>query len=93
MIPLFPELRECLNELWEQTPRGTLYISRRYHKPGKNLITQARRIIKRADLKPWPKTFHNMRASRETELAAEFPIHVVTAWIGNSVAVATKHYL
>ena len=34
-----------------------------------------------------------MRATRETELAARFPLHVVTAWTGNAAAVAAKHYL
>ena len=34
-----------------------------------------------------------MRASRETELVVDYPIHVVCAWIGNSPAVAAKHYL
>lgn len=42
---------------------------------------------------PWPKLFRNMRASRETELTAEYPLHVVCAWIGNSPAVAQAHYL
>jgi hypothetical protein len=31
--------------------------------------------------------------SRDAELAAEFPLHVVTEWIGNSSTVALKHYL
>lgn len=43
--------------------------------------------------RPWPKLFQNMRSSRETDLAAVFPIHVVCAWLGNSPAVARKHYL
>jgi len=34
-----------------------------------------------------------MRASRETELAQTHPLHVVTAWIGNSARIAVKHYL
>ena len=34
-----------------------------------------------------------MRASRETELVQTYPLHVVTAWIGNSARVAAKHYL
>lgn len=35
-----------------------------------------------------------MRASRETELvSAGYPIHVVTAWLGNTPAIAQKHYL
>ncbi len=43
--------------------------------------------------KPWPKLFQNMRASRETELIEDHPIHVVCSWIGNSAAIAAKHYL
>jgi hypothetical protein len=51
------------------------------------------RYVKRAGLTPWPKLFQNLRATRETELAAEHPIHVACDWIGNSKAVAKKHYL
>ena len=51
------------------------------------------RIIKRAGVKPWPKLFHNLRASRQTELAERYPIHVVCAWLGNSAAIAKEHYL
>jgi integrase len=61
---------------------------------GANLRTQANRIItEKAGLKPWGKTFVNLRSSRETDLAARFPLHVVCAWIGNSPRVASKHYL
>jgi hypothetical protein len=41
----------------------------------------------------WPKVFQNLRASRETELAATFPLHVGCAWIGDSALVAQKHCL
>ena len=44
-------------------------------------------------LKAWPKLFQNLRATRETELAETFPLHVVCAWLGNSRPVAIKHYL
>ena len=44
-------------------------------------------------MKPWPKLFQNLRASRETELVESYPIHVVCAWIGNSEHIAAKHYL
>jgi hypothetical protein len=47
----------------------------------------------KAGLKPWPKLFQNLRATRETELAEQFPVHVVCEWIGNSPRVAAKHYL
>jgi len=44
-------------------------------------------------LKPWPKLFHNLLATRQTDLAKHYPAHVVCAWIGNSQAVAQRHYL
>ena len=34
-----------------------------------------------------------MRSSRETELVETYPVHVVTAWLGNTASVAAKHYL
>jgi len=55
-------------------------------------VTQ-QRIIQRAGLQPWPKLFQNLRSTRETELAEQFPIHVVCKWIGNSQPVAVEHYL
>ena len=58
-----------------------------------NLGPQFGKIVKKAGLKPWPKVFHNLRASRETELADEYPIQVVCDWIGNSPQVASRHYL
>jgi hypothetical protein len=44
-------------------------------------------------VKPWPKLFQNLRASRQTELAAIYPLHVVCAWLGNNALIAQKHYL
>jgi hypothetical protein len=65
----------------------------RYRATKTNLRRQLERIVKRAGLEPWPKLWHNLRASRQTELAERYPIHVVCAWIGNSRAVAQEHYL
>lgn len=58
-----------------------------------SLRTTFLKIIARAAAKPWPRLFHNLRASRETELAELFPLRVVYEWIGDSKAVAYKHYL
>ena len=93
LVPIFPELRPYLSEVWEQAEPGTRYVITRYRQKNANLRTQFERIIKRAGLKTWPKLFHNLRASRETELSEEFPLHVVCAWIGNSPDTARKHYL
>ena len=69
------------------------FVITRYRDPDQNLRTMFEKIIKRAGLKPWPKLFQNLRSTRETELAETYPIHVVCAWIGNSEAVAKRHYL
>ena len=92
-IPIFPELRPYLEEVWDNAPPGTEYLITRYRSGNANLRTQLERIIRRAGLKPWPKPFQNCRSTRETELAERFPMHVVCAWIGNTQAVAAKHYL
>jgi len=34
-----------------------------------------------------------MRASRQTELRREFPLHVVCSWLGNSPRIAQQSYL
>ena len=34
-----------------------------------------------------------MRASRQTELQCEFPLHVVCSWLGNSPRIAQQSYL
>lgn len=101
-IPLFAELRPILSEAFDLAPDGAVYVVDGSHREAANtasgwrncnLRTQFERIVKRAGLQPWPRLFHAMRASRETELAKEYPIHVVTAWLGNTPRIALKHYL
>ncbi len=93
MIPLFPELRPHLLEVFEQAEPGTEYVITRYRDSACNLRTHFSRIIVKAGLKVWPKPWHNLRATRQTELCERYPIHVVCEWIGNSRAVAQEHYL
>jgi integrase len=102
LVPMFPELRPYLEEAWEAAEEGQEYVvPTRYRQaaPGpegwrnQNLRTRFERIVKRAGLEPWPRLFHNLRASRETELAQSFPVHVVAAWLGNTPRIAMKHYL
>ena len=95
-IPIFPELRPYLEEIYFaalETGELPEYVITRYRSGNANLRTQLERIIRRAGLEPWVKPFQNLRSTRETELAEQFPIHVVCAWIGNTQAVAAKHYL
>ena len=93
VIPLFPELQLALSEALEQAPPGAQFIVQRYRSSTVNLRTLLERIIIKAGVAPWPKLFINLRSSRETELIKDFPIHTVTAWLGNSPRIAMKHYL
>jgi hypothetical protein len=90
VVPIFPELRPYLEAVWEAAEPGTEWLITRYRDVSQNLRTQMEKIIRRAGLKPWPKLFQNLRATRETELAETFPMHVVCEWIGNSAAIADR---
>lgn len=92
IIPIFAEVRMPLMDVYELAEEGSETVFTRY-RSGSNLNPQLRRIITRAGIKPWPKAWHNLRASRQTELAATFPLHTVCAWIGNTKAIAAGHYL
>jgi len=93
VCPLFPELRPYLADAFDNAQPGDEYVITRYRDTNSNLRTQFERILAKASIKPWARLFQNLRASLETDLANDFPLHVVTAWLGNSPAVATRHYL
>ncbi len=91
-VPIFAELRPYLEDAHELAPAGTEFVVWK-RRAAANLRTPMLKIIRRAGIEPWPKPFHNLRASRQTELAEEFPIHVVCAWLGNTPEIARNHYL
>jgi hypothetical protein len=93
VVPLFPELLPYLEDAHEQAADGAEFVITRYRSANSNLRTQFERILRKAGLEPWPRLFQNLRASREIELANQFPLHVVTSWLGNTPKVADKHYL
>jgi integrase len=102
VIPIFAVLRPHLEEAFELAEGGAEYVVGGGYRAAANgpngwqnvnLRTTFLKIIKRAGLTPWPRLFQNLRASRETDLMQIHPIHVVTAWMGNTPAVALKHYL
>jgi len=101
-IPLFSELRPILMEAQYVAPDGAVFVvDEKYRKAAMgpagwmnaNLRTTLLKLIRRAGLEPWPRLFHNLRASRETELAERFPVQVVTSWLGNTPSIAMRHYL
>jgi len=92
VVPIFPELKPHLMAAFEAAPDGAEFVIGRYRDAGTNLRTQLLRLINRAGVKEWPRAWHNMRASRATELAAEHPQHVAAAWCGHTEAVSEAHY-
>lgn len=106
VVPIFPELRPVLDDAWELAVPGDEYVvggktgagyRAAADRPGgwmnANLRTTFEKIVRRAGLVPWPRLFHNLRASCETDLMQHHPIHVVCSWLGNTPAVALRHYL
>ena len=103
VVPIFGPLRPFLDEAWQAATPGQEYVvaDDTYRKAAwqnndwrrSNPATQFKRIIRRAGLEPWPKPFHNLRASFCTDLAQQFPQHVVLAWCGHTQDVAQQHYL
>lgn len=102
VIPLFPAIRPYLEAAWDQAPEGAEYVvPEEYRKRAQgpngwanaNLRTTFAKIVRRAGLETWPRLWHSMRASCETDLAREFPLPVVAKWLGNTQAVAMRHYV
>ncbi len=105
IVPIFPELRPYLEDAWELAKDGAesewvltsfqrLRVKAMAARDWRtaNLSRMFVKFINRAGLKVWPRVFHNLRSSRQTELTDIFPSHVVTAWLGNSEKVADAHY-
>jgi len=102
VIPLFPLLRPHLEAAFDAATEGDVFIfPEKYRKRahgergwnGANLRTTMEKIIRRAKVDPWPRVFHALRASHESDLATSFPLAVVTKWLGNTPSVALKHYI
>ena len=94
VLPLFPEIEGPMREAFEQAAEGEQYMLPMLQDRTPTALRKPLfAAIKRAGLKPWPRLWHNLRASRQTDLVDRFPAHVVCEWIGNSEAVARNHYL
>lgn len=93
VMPLFPELLEPLNAAWDNAKEGAAKVLP-WVEEDSELRKDLQRIVSRAGLDIWPRIFHNLRSSRQTELEDQgYPSHVVSRWMGNTPQVARKHYL
>lgn len=92
LVPLFAELRPLLLQAFTEALEGAEYVIGKSRDGGVNRRTQAERIIERAGVPIWPKLFVNLRASRATELANQYPGDVCAAWLGHTEAIADEFY-
>ena len=91
-IPIFNELIEPLREAFDADHEHCITKIRG---SANSLRNRFERILKRAGFpkeKLWPRLWHNLRASRDTELSNELPAHEVSLLMGNSPKVSNKHY-
>lgn len=95
VVPIAPELRPILQDLFDRAEIGVEGVVPRLRDGGaaKNLRTTFGKIIAKTGVKPWPRLFHNMRASCATDWVERFPAHVVAGWLGHSPMIAAQHYL
>jgi integrase len=105
VAPILPEVMPHLEALYAAAPEGTVYVLDRLRQRDSvkatqqgfwgsiNLRTRLEKMLKRAGIEQWPRLWHALRASAETDLAARFPVHVVAGWLGNTPKIAAKHYL
>ncbi len=95
VVPITPELRQILQDLFDRAEEGVEAVVPRLRVGGAtvNLRTTFGKIIAKAGVKPWPRLFHNMRASCATDWVERFPAHVVAGWLGHSPLIAARHYL
>ena len=94
VIPIFAEIRPHLQDAHELAKDREVFVISRYQKQGPKLGQIFGDILRKACIKPWPKIFVNLRATRATELRAEgFPEHVVNEWMGHDQDTAEDYYL
>jgi integrase len=89
VMPLYPELVPWIELVWDHRNEYLLPPI-----GGGGELAFAARVRSRRDRLglTWPRLFHSLRATRETELIAQFGMHAACEWIGNSASVAREFY-
>jgi hypothetical protein len=77
IMPIFPKLLPYLKAVYDEALEGTRHVIARHRIA--NHRTLLMKIIKRTGLVPRPKPFHNLRATRQSEVEQKFPAYVCCA--------------
>ncbi len=91
-IPIFQELKGLFLQAFEEAPAGEVFVLPRYRRD--NPRTMFSRMLDNAGIPVWTKIFQNCRSTRETELfkMTNGNVKAVCSWLGNTPAIAMKHY-
>jgi integrase len=92
-VPLFPELVPYIDARFAEAEPGEFVLPMMQALGCTAYRTQLDRTVRKLKLDRWPRIFHSLRATRQTELEQIYPSYVVCKWMGNSEIVARKHYL
>ncbi len=91
---IFPEIAPILAERFEDASDGDeLVLPMMARFADCTFSHRIKRIMDLIGVERWPRFFHSMRATRQTELEEVWPSHVVCYWLGNSTEIARRHYL
>ncbi len=94
VLPLFHRARGPLEQLRKAAPLDQQFvIDRARLSAATSWRDWVLAAIEASNRAPWPKLFHNLRASCRTDLEEKFDSHVCDAWLGHSTRVAKDHYL
>ncbi len=91
LVPIFPEIAGLLSKQWSEAQEGDTHVFSKLRNHT-NLGTTAKRYVKAAGILPWSDFWNTLRASRETDLMDSHGPNDACRWIGNTLAVAAKHY-
>ncbi len=80
-VPLFPEIKSLLHDAFKNAPKNEKKIFPTVLTLA-NLKRGLTRIIENAGVPVWENLFHNLRASRASELFKDYPLNIVKSWLG-----------
>ncbi len=94
VLPIFPELAPLIADRFDDAEPGEeLVLPFMAARSPSTFSSHIAHVVKKLQLAQWPRLWHNMRSTRQTELEERFPSHVVCSWLGNSPDIARIHYL
>lgn len=91
VVPIAPALATQLSAAMWEAPDGAVYVLPRLRLVT-NHTTTGSKLIERAGLTAWVKTFQNLRSSCETDWTNSVPLPAACAFAGNTPSVMLKHY-